>query len=725
MYANVLVKYQVKSLDKTFTYHIPSSLEGKIKVGLKVKVPFANKIVGGIVLGVIKDKPDMDVKDIDSIDPFNLCLNDEQLKLGVYLKEQTLCTLMTAYETILPTSLKIKKESHNLEKYDFYYVLNEDKNFINEYIYTHKRNIAQINILNDLLSKDKINKNDYSYAALKSLLSKGFIKEEKVRSYRINKDAKKVDRIKMNEEQQKAFDAVDINVHNVYLLQGVTGSGKTLVYMELIDKVLKKGKSAIVLVPEICLTTQTVERFYNRFGEKVAVFHSGLSEGEKFDEYQKICDGKVSIVVGTRSSIFVPLNNLGIIIIDEEHSDTYKQDTNPRYDAIDIATYRAKLNNIPVILASATPSLESRARADKKVYKLLRLDHRVNDVLMPNINIVDMKQEAKKGNILFSDELITSIKCTLNLNKQVILLLNRRGFSTFISCKNCGFIYKCPNCDITLTFHKTSNNLRCHYCGYVIKKDDLCPECHEQSLNFLGIGTEKVEEELRKIFNNASIIRMDQDTTSKKGSYQRIIDDFAEHKYDILLGTQMISKGLDFKDVSLVGIINADTSLNIPDFRSAERTFSLLSQTAGRSGRSSMQGKVIIQTYNPDHKIFKYIKDNDYDHFYINEMNARHILKYPPYTFIVLIKISSVSYEDVSKHATIIKRKLEDNLGSNTTVYGPNPAPIFRINNIYTFQIIIKYTKDNNLKNLLKKLDEEYIDNSKVNLNIVFNPTRF
>ncbi len=724
MFANVLIEYPVKSLDKTFTYLIPDKFKDTIQIGMKVTVPFGKKAVSGVVLGFTDVKPDFEMKEIISLDMPYFHLNDEQLEMGKFIKEKTLCTLISAYQTILPSSLKINDKARMMDKYTIYLELNKEYPDLDNYLKINERFVGQITIIHDLLKQGRVLKSDYALSSVKTLLKHNVIKEIKERNYRINNNEIKSHNIQMNDDQLQVFNAVNLNEFNTYLLQGVTGSGKTLVYMELIDRVIKEGKTAIVLVPEICLTTQTVKRFYERFGNLIAVFHSALSEGEKFDEYQKIYNEEVKVVVGTRSCIFVPLNNLGLIVIDEEHSDTYQQDNNPRYNAIDVAKFRCERWNIPLLLASATPSLESRARASKGVYKLLRLDKRVNDLKMPDIKIIDMKKEITR-NPIFSSELSMQIIKRISQKEQVILLLNRRGFSTFITCKECGFAYRCPNCDITLTYHKSTNRLRCHYCGYNIIKDETCPSCGKDALSYLGLGTEKVEEELHKIIPSAKVIRMDQDTTSKKGSYQKIIDAFANHEYDILLGTQMISKGLDFKDVTLVGIINADTSLNIPDFKSSEKTFSLLYQTAGRSGRFNKQGSVIIQTFNPDNDIFKFILDNNYDAFYQHEMKIRHVLKYPPYTYLLLIKVSSKDYDYLSKEVNIIKKDIERNVTKDTLVLGPNPAPVFRINNVYTFQIVLKYTKDNLLVNTLKKLDDKYTIMNNINIDFVFNPTHF
>lgn len=726
LYAKVVIEYPVKSLDKFFTYKVNSKDIEIIKVGMKVLVPLGNQIINGIVVELTNEVPEYETKEIYRLETPEFYLTEEQMKLAIHLKEETLCPLITAYQTMLPSALKIKNQKTNYDKFDNYISLVQDENEINKYIINNERAHKQIEILERLKSGD-ILKKDLSSSSVKTLLEKGLVKEVKVKKHRINVEVEPESFLILTEEQQNAFDMVysKINEYNTFLLHGVTGSGKTEVYMQLISKVIKNGKTAIVLVPEICLTTQTVERFYKRFGRDVAIFHSGLSKGEKYDEYQKIVNGEVKIVVGTRSSIFVPLKNLGIIIIDEEHSENYKQDTTPRYSAISMAIFRANYNNIPLLLASATPSLESKARADKGVFKLITLNKRANNMSLPETEIIDMTEEIKSRNFIFSERLKNLIFDRLAKKEQIILLLNRRGFSTFVSCSNCGYTYKCPNCDITLTYHKTNNNLRCHYCGYVIKKDDKCPKCKEDGLNYLGLGTQKLEEELLKIYPTARVVRMDQDTTSKKGSYQKIIDDFADNKYDILLGTQMISKGLDFKDVTLVGVINADTSLNIPDFRSNEKTFQLLYQTSGRSGRDKKKGHVVIQTFNPQNEVLNYVKNNDYQGFYLYEMNIRHKLKYPPYTYMCQILVKSADYNLVSKEANEIKKILSKNIDLKTEVFGPTPSSMFKINNIYHFQILIKYTYDNSLKAVLKQIDDLYASNKKVNIDITFNPSRF
>ena len=491
MYANVIIEYGAKALNKTFIYKIPEELKDKIKVGIKVYVPFGKMEVFGFVMEIVNSNDtEYDAKEIIRIDNEELVLSKELMDVGKYLSSITLCTLITAYQTMLPSSLKIKKQEHNYDKFDEYLVLT-DKLKAMEYICKYPRRMAQIKAINNILEVGKLNKKEVSSEIVKALEENGIIKIEKVGKYRINKGSDEIVKKTLTEDQEKVYKSVDFNKYDTYLLYGVTGSGKTEVYIKWIEKCISEGKTAIMLVPEIGLTTQIAKRFYEAFGSDVAIFHSSLSEGEKYDEYLKILRGEVHVVVGTRSAIFVPLKNLGIIIIDEEDSSSYKQDNNPRYHVRDMAIYRGKYNNIPVVLGSATPTLESKARADKGVYKLLKLSNRVGNAKLPIIHVIDMEGEMKKRNLIFSDFLQNKIREKLSRKEQVILLLNRRGFSTFITCSNCGYTYKCPSCDITLTFHKSTNNLICHYCGYQKKKDEVCPECHEASLNYYGLGTEK------------------------------------------------------------------------------------------------------------------------------------------------------------------------------------------------------------------------------------------
>ena len=725
MYAEVLVQYGSKSLDKTFTYLVPDELKDKLKKGMKVAIPFGRQEINGFVLS-IKETCDLeDLKSIKYIINEDFVLNEELMSLGLFIKDKTLCSLITAYQTMLPTSLKVNNNKESYAKYDTYISLNKDIKEINEYITNNKRSHVQNEIL-ETLKRNDILKSSVSSSSVNKLLSLGLIKEVKVMKYRIIPNKEKSNNIKLSEEQAIAANEIKshLNEYNTYLIHGITGSGKTEVYMDVSDEVIKMGKSVIMLVPEITLTTQMIERFYKRFGNDVAIFHSSLSDGEKYDEYKKIFNNEVHVVVGTRSAIFTPVKNLGLVIVDEEHSTTYKQENNPRYNALDIAKWRGEYNNCPVIFGSATPSLESMARASKGVYKLLTLSNRIGNSILPHISLVNMRDELRKGNNIISEDLALRIDERMKKHEQVMLFINRRGYSTVVTCSSCGYTYKCPHCEVTLTYHKTNNHLVCHYCGYTLEKTDICPECKERALTSYGLGTEQVEAFIKTQFPSARVVRMDVDTTSKKGSTDAIIKGIEDGSYDIIIGTQMISKGLDFPNVTLVGIINADESLNIPDFRSGENTFSLISQVSGRAGRSEKHGEVIIQTYNPTSQTLINCLNNDYMKNYLYEMDIRKQLKYPPYYFITLVRITSRDYDllkgEVNKIASFIRK----NVGENTIILGPTTCPLFKLNNVFRFQIIIKYKKDNKLSNTLRELDQQYALNNKINIEIDADPIR-
>ena len=724
MYAEILIEYNNKTIDKTFTYLISTILRDKIKVGMQVRVPFNKKIINGFVLKIDNDfQSNYSLKEIDSIVLENFVLNKELLQLGKYLKNITLCSLVSAFNTMLPSSLKIEK-NHDYSKYKTYIELNKSSLEIEVYLKAIKYP-KQIEILTELLNGNSIEKNKENSSTIKTLVKKNLVKEVKKQVYRLNYDNVKLETMPiMSEEQAKAASDVKLDKYMTYLLYGVTGSGKTEVYMNLIEKVSRLGKSSLLLVPEISLTTQMIERIYRRFGSEVAIFHSGLSNGEKYDEYQKIYKGEVKIVVGTRSAIFTPLQNIGLIILDEEHSSTYKQESTPKYNAIDIAKWRGKYNNCPVILGSATPRLEDMYQAVNGKYKLLKLTKRIGKALLPKISLVDMKSELQNKHPIISRLLEEKIEERLQNKEQIMLLLNRRGYSTTVTCRACGFVYKCPHCDITLTFHKDSNSLRCHYCGYTKIKNEVCPSCGGRSLNFMGLGTEKLELELQQMFPLARISRMDVDTTTKKGAYATLINDFANEKFDIMVGTQMISKGLDFPKVTLVGIINADTSLNIPDFRSGEVTYELLSQVSGRAGRKTSNGEVVIQTFNPDNPYIDFVKRNDYKAFYKYEMQFRKNTMYPPFCYLINILITGKDIDLVVKESNNVFNYINKNTSQDTKVYGPNMASIGKISNLYRYQVIIKYKVDKNLFGVLKYLDGMYASNKNVNLDIDINPLK-
>ena len=719
MYVDVLVELKAKKLDKTFTYNVPSNMIDDIKVGKRVLVPFGRQKLEGFIIGINNnDSFDYDVKSIIQVIDDDVVINDEMMSLGRYIKNKTLCTLISAYQTMLPSALKAHKDFVVNKKYETYLTICSDNIDIKS---EKQRMIYELLCSNEfVLKKDCTSISSY---VVKSFIEKGYIKEVKKEVYRNNlSDIKEESNIVLNDEQKIAVDkVVSSDGFKPYLLYGVTGSGKTEVYMHIIDYYLSKGMEALVLVPEISLTPQMVLNFRKRFGTSIAILHSGLSDGEKYDEYRKILKHEVSIVIGARSAIFAPLTNLGVIIIDEEHSSTYKQDNTPKYNAIDVALFRGKKHNCPVVLGSATPSIESYTRAKSHIYELITLKNRVNNNL-PNVTLVNMRDEIKSGNRIFSSILTSSINECLEKGEQVILLLNRRGFSTISSCSDCGYVHKCPNCDIPLVYHKSSNTMRCHYCGYGSRRLYECPECHKKGMNDFGMGTEKLEEYVRDNFPSASVVRMDVDTTSRKGAHERIINDFKSMKYNVLIGTQMIAKGLDFPNVTLVGVINGDASLSIPDFRSGERTFQLLNQVAGRAGRSDKPGKVIIQGFNIDHYSIICASNHDYGSFYDEEMRLRKLLKYPPYYNLCSIKVKSKNENKAMEEGRKIVDYLKGCLDSTNIVLGPSNSNMFKVNNVYNVQIVIKYKKTELLLDKLNFINSRYVDNKDVLIDIDLNP---
>ena len=537
-----------------------------------------------------------------------------------------------------------------------------------------------------------------------------FIEKEAYRDPFANQTFEKTTALSLNAEQQVAVETILQSVQEqqsqTYLLEGITGSGKTEVYLQVIAEVLNQGKTAIMLVPEISLTPQMVQRFKSRFGEHVAVMHSGLSQGEKYDEWRKNERGEAEVVVGARSAIFAPIENIGVIIIDEEHEASYKQEETPRYHARDLAIWRSEYHHCPVVLGSATPSLESRARAQKNVYQRLRLTQRANQAAtLPTIDVVDMRQEVENGNVSsFSMSLQEKLQERLEKNEQSVLLLNRRGYSSFVMCRDCGYVLPCPNCDISLTLHMDSKTMKCHYCGHEERIPYRCPNCGQDKIRYYGTGTQKVEEELQTLLPDSRILRMDVDTTRRKGAHEKILRTFGEGQADILLGTQMIAKGLDFPNVTLVGVLNADTALNLPDFRSSERTFQLLTQVSGRAGRAEKPGEVIIQSFNPEHYAIQLAKAQDYEDFYTKEMYIRHRGDYPPYYFTVQITASHPEENEAAKQMFQIARKLKQGLSPQAILLGPTPNAIMRVNNRYFYQVIIKYKQEPMLQPLLKEI---------------------
>ena len=571
---------------------------------------------------------------------------------------------------------------------------------------------------------------------LKTAEKNGWLSFEEVESYRDpfeNHDFPKTLPWQLNTEQQQAVSRILAaeaqGEATTFLLEGITGSGKTEVYLQSIAEILNKGKTAMMLVPEIALTPQMVQRFKSRFGKAVAVLHSGLSQGEKYDEWRKIERGEAQVVVGARSAVFAPLQKIGLIIIDEEHEATYKQEDTPRYHARDLAIWRSQYHHCPVILGSATPSLESRARAQKKRYELLYLTQRAHEnAQLPSVTIVDLKEEyAQKNTSTFSRLLQEKISNRLQQKEQIVLLLNRRGYSSFMMCRDCGYVLPCPNCDISLTLHMDVKKMRCHYCGHQENIPKKCPDCQGEKIRYYGTGTQKVEEELQERFPSAQILRMDVDTTRKKGAHEKILKAFEEQEADILLGTQMIAKGLDYPNITLVGVLNADTALNLPDFRSSERTFQLLTQVSGRAGRGAKPGEVIVQTFNPEHHSIVLAQAQDYEAFYQQEMILRHQSGYPPFYFTVKITISHPAEQVVAKKSYQIAEQLKNSLSPESRILGPTPSGIARIKNRYYYQIILKYKHEVHLHRMLREILETSQSEQRKNLyvSIDYEPLNF
>ncbi|QAA22300.1 primosomal protein N' [Sporolactobacillus terrae] len=598
-----------------------------------------------------------------------------------------------------------------------------------------KRSYRQKEVLEFLLKQpdlqhfhetiQKLVKHGLSREAIMKLAEKGLLKHGYIEQFRdpYNRPVDRTKPLSLTEEQAHALEPILTTMqneeHKVFLCHGVTGSGKTEIYLQSIQRVIEQEKQAIVLVPEISLTPQMVSRFKGRFGDHVAVMHSGLSRGEKYDEWRKIREEKVQVVVGARSAVFAPFKKLGLIIIDEEHESSYKQEDMPRYHARDVAIHRAKKHHCPVVLGSATPALESFARAQKNVYTLLSLKERVNHRPLPSVHIIDLREELREGNrSVFSKELLEKIKDRLAKQEQSVLFLNRRGYSTFMMCRSCGAVVKCPHCDISLTYHRAQQLLKCHYCGYEQAVPAACPNCSSDAMRFFGTGTQKVEAELNRLIPEARVIRMDVDTTRKKGSHEKLLRRFGKEEADILLGTQMIAKGLDFPKVTLVGVLAADSLLHLPDFRASEKTFQLLTQVSGRAGRHALPGEVVIQSYAPDHYAVTDAAHHDYGAFYQQEMLLRKRAGYPPFYYLVLISLShpepAKAAESAERIASILRRKLSH----TSQIYGPVVPSVAKIKDRYRYQCMVKYKREPELMPVLHQIMQHFQDSGKAQLQL-------
>ena len=653
-------------------------------------------------------------------------LPQEQLKRLMKLKKEGIVVI----ETVVKDRAKVKTE----DWIRLNYVMQEYEEFIPTLSARAKKKISLLKTLAsmermEIQKKRFLEDTDFTTADLKFAVEHNWItivQKEVSRNPYKGRFFKKSVPFQLNEEQQLAFDRVkeeSIDPHNskVYLLEGVTGSGKTEVYLQWISEVIAKGQSAMMLVPEIALTPQMVERFKSRFGDRVAVLHSGLSTGEKFDEWRKIKNKEADIVVGARSSIFAPLENIGIIILDEEHETSYKQDESPRYHARDIAIWRSEFHHCPVVLGSATPSLESRARAQKGVYTLLKLTKRAKEQILPEVHLIDMRNEFIHQKGSFSQTLLKAIENRLEKKEQTVLLLNRRGYSSFVLCRDCGYVLECPNCDISLTLHMDTKTMKCHYCGHEERIPTFCPKCQSRQIRYFGTGTQKVQEELQEVFPDARIVRMDVDTTRRKGQHEAILKQFENQE------AEMIAKGLDYPNVTLVGVINADTALNIPDFRSSEKTFQLLTQVSGRAGRGEKPGEVFIQTYNPTHYAIQLAQGHHYERFFETEMRMRHMANYPPYFFTTMITFSSEEEGVALKKAIEVHKSLMANVSPKAVVLGPTAKSIARMNNRYYFQIIVKYKNEPQLQEFLEQLmmETQEFGSKKILMTIDMEPQHF
>lgn len=711
--ATVAVEKTFFSIDSDFDYLIPNDLIKEIEIGTMVKVPFGNgnRLRDGIVVNLYS-AINTSLKSIKSIVGDKPILSAEAVSLALWLKERCFCTTYECLRLMLPRG--IGKVSDASAKVATLLTVNE-----NDLPKLTKKQKSVVDLLFDVNTASVSEICEFcsvGVSVIKNLEKYGVIsiydKEVLRNPYKDVQITENKD-IELSPQQMKAYTTYSNMLNGeggTGLLFGVTGSGKTQVYLKLIDKALEKQKDVIVLVPEISLTPQALSIFHKRYGDKVAVFHSGLSLGERNDEYKRADRGEAKIVIGTRSAVFAPLHNLGLIIMDEEQESTYKSERTPKYNTKDVANFRCKYNKALFLMTSATPSLETYSNALNNKYVLCELTQRFGDAKLPQVITVDMKQEMKNGNKSpISAKLKELIEDTLDNNKQVILLINRRGYNTFIACNDCGHVITCPNCSISLTYHSASNRLVCHYCGYTKKLDNVCPECKGDNIRYSGFGTQKIEDELAYLFPDARILRMDADTTSTKFSHEKMFNAFANHEYDIMIGTQMVAKGLDFDDVTLVGVVNADNSLYDESYNSAERCFDLITQVVGRSGRRDGNGKAVIQTINPYNQTLEYASNQDYKSFYENEIELRKLLTYPPYCDIIS---ASFIGENENKVALCSKKFFELLIEENEKykhkiiVLGPSVAKIAKLNNTYRYRLSVKCKNSKNIRNMFNDIQK-------------------
>ena len=736
MFAEVIINNNAKALNRVFDYEVPEELENEIFIGARILVPFgkSSKLDDGFVIN-LKEKSEFANKFIAKI-VIEHSLDENRINLAKLMSYKYFCNISDCIKLMLPPGTSSKEiKAWEKEKTGNFVYLKISPKEIDDLINNKKlKSDKHIRVLNFLAQNDGMYISDLetitnvSRAILKTLEKKEyieFVEKQIKRNPFLNKDIKKDKPKKLTEEQERAYNCIgaciENNEYTSSLIYGITGSGKTEIYLQLIAKALKQNKTAIMLVPEISLTPQIVDRFLARFGNNIAILHSKLSSGERYDEWQKIKNGEAKIVIGARSAIFAPVKNLGIIIIDEEHDVSYKSDMTPRYNSKDLAKYIAEKANCPLVLGSATPDLSTYQKALKNEIALFKLTKRANSSCLPEVKIVDLRKELAAGNkSMLSLDLQEEIKKNIDDKKQTMLFLNRRGYSTFVMCRDCGEPIKCPNCSISLTYHKFENKLKCHYCGFESRVLKTCPSCGSDKVKYFGTGTQKLEEEIHSVFPEATTIRMDIDTVTKKNSHEQILNKFRNEKIDILIGTQMIVKGHHFPNVTLVGAVSADSLLNIEDYKAVERTFQTLVQVAGRAGREEDKGRVIIQTYNPDHYAIEYSAKQDYDLFFKTEIDFRKKLKYPPFCDIIIMRFVGKNIDEIQRISKEIFTKLSGLVNPNTTyVYKPCPSPIDKLQGKYRYRIIIKGKVNSRLLNsIYKAMDVEVKEKTSITVDI-------
>ena len=704
MYADIIVDISQESLDKTYQYRVPTIWGDKIKIGTPVIIPFGNgnRTLRGYVIG-LTEQPAIEesrIKDLLAVQEKGIAIEEQFIVLAYWIKEHFSGTMNEALKTVLP----VKRAIQEVKRRSVVLCSEEMARTALETA-VKKKHVAKVRVLEALLVNPKLSydavqkKLAIPRATLVSLEKEGVLRIEEEQAYRNPIQGKEYGKQKpiLNEEQETAVRTIlhdyDAGKRLTYLVHGITGSGKTEIYMEVIEHVVEQGKQVIMLIPEIALTFQTVNRFYQRFGDRVSILHSRLSAGERYDQYLRAKRGEIDIMIGPRSALFTPFERLGLIVMDEEHEATYKSETTPKYHARETAIFRAKQTNSSVILGSATPSLEAYYRAEQREYKLLTLKHRAKKAIPPKIEIVDLREELKnKNRSMFSFALQEKLAERLGRGEQSMLFINRRGYAGFISCRSCGTVIKCPHCDVSLTSH-TNGKLLCHYCGYEEVMPSICPACGSKYIAAFGTGTQKVEEAVKKQFPQARVLRMDADTTKNKAGHEKIIEVFANEEADILIGTQMIVKGHDFPKVTLVGIIAADLSLHAGDYRAAERTYELLSQAAGRAGRDKLPGEVIIQTYQPEHYSVVAASNGNYEMFYEQEMAYRRLMQYPPAAMVLSILLLGKDEQKTKQAGEQLKRcivQLEKQQQQKIQCIGPAPAMLSKANDLYRFILYIK-----------------------------------